>query len=81
MPNNNGHWVRASTSNTLHAIAGNMARQRREGQELSEAQERLWDRIIHELELRHRSRAYSTCWCDFCAPIAVEPIDVEDCPF
>lgn len=62
-------WIRQERTRTLHGILGLFDRRRRTD-ELSEAQEWLWDRIVVELERRHRntSSLLERCWCCYCVP-------------
>lgn len=62
-------WVRQLDSQTIHAMCGRFARDRRSA-DLTEAQEWLWDGLISELEYRHRHTrpAYQRCSCEYCVP-------------
>lgn len=62
-------WVRAYSSPALHGLALRLMNLRR-GENLSDAQEWLWDAVISELEYRRR-RALGTvkaCSCMLCVP-------------
>lgn len=62
-------WVRESHSNALHGIAGRFDRLRT-SQDLTEAQEWLYDRAVEELEYRrrHTRPVWAGCSCRYCVP-------------
>ena len=62
-------WVRETSTKALHGIAGRFDRDR-QGADLSEAQEWLYDRCVEELEYRRRVArpVWSSCACRYCVP-------------
>lgn len=62
-------WVRSMTSAGLHGILGRFDRQR-QGQDLSEGQEWLYDACVSELEYRRRTTRpmWRACACRYCIP-------------
>lgn len=60
-------WVRALSLRELHAIAMRFDRDR-QGQDLTEAQEWLYDALVSELEYRRRQArpTWSACSCWLC---------------
>lgn len=60
-------WLRGSTSRELHAIVGTFDRHRVSA-DLTDRQEWLYDRIVQELERRHKGekRLLARCWCRYC---------------
>lgn len=62
-------WVRESHSTALHGILGRFDRMRT-GQDLSDAQEWLYDRCVEELEYRRRIARpiWTSCSCRYCVP-------------
>lgn len=64
-----GSYVREWSSAALHAVAWKM-NHLREGADLSEHQEWLYDKIIGELERRHRRTRprWKACSCMLCIP-------------
>lgn len=60
-------WLRESSSNALHAILARFDRDR-QSQDLSEAQEWLYDRAVEELEYRRRTcrPMWRACSCRYC---------------
>lgn len=62
-------WVRETSSEQLHGIAGRMLQLQR-AYDLSPAQEWLWDHLIAELEWRSRTTrpGWRRCSCALCIP-------------
>ena len=62
-------WVRQSASPALHAILGRFDRMRT-GEDLTDAQEWLYDRCVSELEYRRRQTRpiWQACSCRYCIP-------------
>ncbi len=62
-------WIRAYSTASLHGLVGRLHRQRT-GENLSDAQEWLWDACLSELEYRWRRepRVLRRCSCMFCVP-------------
>jgi hypothetical protein len=62
-------WVRNYPDRGLHALAFRLMNLRT-GEDLSDAQEWLWDAVISELEYRRRNhpRPQWACACQLCIP-------------
>lgn len=62
-------WLRESSSVALHGILGRFDRMRT-SQDLSDAQEWLYDRAVEELEYRRKTArpVWSGCSCRYCIP-------------
>jgi hypothetical protein len=62
-------WVRAYNSKALHGLAFKLMNLRT-SEDLSDAQEWLWDAVISELEYRRRThpRPAWACACMLCIP-------------
>lgn len=62
-------WLRETTTQDLHAIAGSFDR-RRISEDLSSRQEWLYDAVISELEYRRRVTRpiWRSCSCRYCVP-------------
>lgn len=62
-------WLRETSSQALHGILGRFDRLR-QSEDLSDAQEWLYDRAVEELEYRRRTArpVWSSCSCRYCVP-------------
>lgn len=71
-------WVREWPSKAIHAVLGRFDRMRRT-QDLSDAQEWLYDACISELQYRRRIArpTWTACSCWYC----FEPVEPGDGPF
>lgn len=67
-------WIRAYSSRSLHGLAMRLMNLR-SGEDLSDAQEWLWDAVISELEYRRRRDLgrVRACSCMLCVPPFPEP--------
>lgn len=72
-------WVREMSDRELHAI-GFRFNHDRQGQDLTDRQEWLWDRVINELEHRRRTcrPSWMACSCELCFSPFEFPISDED---
>lgn len=67
-------WIRAYSSTSLHGLALRLMNLRT-SEDLSDAQEWLWDAVISELEYRRRRARGSlqACSCMLCIPPFPDP--------